>query len=367
MGWDSRRYREGGRGGAESRRGFREDGGGGVRAVFRRIFGNGENPFDWALPLYTAWGIRVRIHLVFILMIIAELLWSLPGGTLGWSFKAIGLGTLFLLVLLHEYGHCIACRRVGGSADQILLWPLGGLAFCAPPHNWKAEFITVIGGPLVNVILLPVLGGTLLALGQHRDVLLFNPFNPSGVITGLSISNGTTPLWLVGVWWAYYMNLLLLAFNMLLPMYPMDAGRIFHTLLWRRIGYRNALDITTKVGIGLAIAVFVFAATDPGQSRLMMVAFFGLGSCWMERRRLAMMTSDPSLADYDFEAGYAGLPAVDDDDRAAKVRDRRRKQEQDDQAELDRILAKIAATGMGSLSRAERRWLERATERRRRG
>ena len=33
-----------------------------------------------------------------------------------------------MLVLVHELGHCFACRRVGGEADDVLMWMLGGLA-----------------------------------------------------------------------------------------------------------------------------------------------------------------------------------------------------------------------------------------------
>ena len=40
---------------------------------------------------------------------------------------------LFSIVLLHEFGHALACRQVGGKADQIVLWPLGGVAYVAPP------------------------------------------------------------------------------------------------------------------------------------------------------------------------------------------------------------------------------------------
>ena len=36
---------------------------------------------------------------------------------------------LFFTVLVHELGHCLACRQIGGEAHSILLWPLGGLAF----------------------------------------------------------------------------------------------------------------------------------------------------------------------------------------------------------------------------------------------
>jgi hypothetical protein len=80
------------------------------------------------------------------------------------------------------------------------------------------------------------------------------------------------------------------------------------------------------------------------------------------------MTSDehPALAGYDFDRGYQGMPG-EDDEREEKAKQKRLKQEQDDQAELDRLLAKIAKTGMGSLSKSEKKWLERASERRRSG
>src|SRR6476659_7321383 len=41
--------------------------------------------------------------------------------------------TLFGIVLLHEFGHALACRSVGGRAERIVLWPLGGIAFVSPP------------------------------------------------------------------------------------------------------------------------------------------------------------------------------------------------------------------------------------------
>src|SRR3974377_2214102 len=40
---------------------------------------------------------------------------------------------LFSIVLLHEFGHALACRQVGGQANQIVLRPLGGAGFVAHP------------------------------------------------------------------------------------------------------------------------------------------------------------------------------------------------------------------------------------------
>src|SRR5437660_4473814 len=64
---------------------------------------------------------------------------------------------LFLIVMLHEFGHALACRQVGGRANQIVLWPLGGVAYVDPPPRPGATLWSIAAGPLVNVALLPIL------------------------------------------------------------------------------------------------------------------------------------------------------------------------------------------------------------------
>src|SRR5207237_9655011 len=65
---------------------------------------------------------------------------------------------LFCIVLMHEFGHALACRQVGGVADRIVLWPLGGIAFVNPPPRPGAYLWSIAAGPLVNVALIPIIG-----------------------------------------------------------------------------------------------------------------------------------------------------------------------------------------------------------------
>ncbi len=336
----------------------------GLKRMFQGDF------FSWGVRLYRAWGIEVRLHLLFILIAGGEMIQSLVQSNAGPGYRALALGSLFGLVLLHEYGHCIACRWVGGSADRIVLWPLGGLARCAPPHDWRSDLITTIGGPALNLILMPLFGLILLALGVSWTSVIYNPFHLQTVFTGLHLRDGSQPYWLFWLWSVHSLNAGLFFFNVLLPMYPMDSGRIVHALLWRRLGHRRATDIVTRVGLGIALVLLALGSTFAGGGRFVSLAIFGGLMCWQERRQMQMVQGDPALADYDFDRGYAGMPGARSEAkagaRAEKARERERKKEQADQAELDRILAKIATSGMGSLSRGEKRWLEQATERRRR-
>jgi Zn-dependent protease len=72
-------------------------------------------------------------------------------------WNALEYVTLFGIVLLHEMGHALACRQVGGQANLIVLWPLGGVAYVSPPPRPGATLWSIAAGPLVNVALLPVL------------------------------------------------------------------------------------------------------------------------------------------------------------------------------------------------------------------
>src|SRR5712692_5100165 len=112
---------------------------------------------------------------------------------------------LFLIVMLHEFGHALACRQVGRHANQIVLWPLGGVAYVDPPPRPGATLWSIAAGPLVNVALVPVLA----------------------ILVWLSRSSG----WAEGMPNAQrfllavqFINMCLLIFN-LLPIYPLDGGQ----------------------------------------------------------------------------------------------------------------------------------------------
>src|SRR5262245_17142640 len=113
------------------------------------------DPMTWSLKLFRVFGITVRVHFLFIAVVLvlvgreAFFRESAPAGA--WWAMAVMCGLLFVSVLLHEFGHCFAARSVDGDASEILMWPLGGLAFVDVPHTPRANFVTVAGGPAVNL------------------------------------------------------------------------------------------------------------------------------------------------------------------------------------------------------------------------
>src|SRR5690348_9634104 len=111
-----------------------------------------------SIRLFNFSGIDVFLHWSWFLVAVYEI----RGGTGRYSsltWNVLEYLGLFLIVMLHEFGHALACRQVGGRADRIVLWPLGGVAYVDPPPRPGATLWSIAAGPLVNVALIPVIVG----------------------------------------------------------------------------------------------------------------------------------------------------------------------------------------------------------------
>src|ERR1035438_10104900 len=166
---------------------------------------------------------------------------------------------LFLIVLMHEFGHALACRQTGGTANQIVLWPLGGVAYVNPPQKPGATLWSITAGPLVNVALLPIL----IAVVMMSRSLGWAQAMPDVCQLLRSV------LWI---------DVSLLAFNML-PIYPLDGGQILRSLLWFVLGRARSLMVATILGL-LGIAGFIGLAVWRQDVWLGAIAVFMLMNCW---------------------------------------------------------------------------------------
>jgi Zn-dependent protease len=332
-----------------------------------------DNPFTWSLPIARVGGITVRLHLFFLAYILIELgrgVVPAKGQHIDFGLTALAMLVLFTAVLVHEFGHCLACCWMRGRADEILLWPLGGLAACHPPHFWHAHFVTAAGGPLVNVVICAMAGCMLgLLTGQWWGVAFPNILDPFARLLDPAISRSWAHITL------YMFNaisLMLLAFN-LLPMFPMDGGRLFQAMLWPRYGWSRSMRCAVRLGYVGGMALAVFGAVT-NHWTLIAVAIFGLWSCYITHKQLEF--SDSVLAFESDEQALQSYAAPDEPETpshgARPTHSQAATQGQawqrvQEAQEVDRILQKIARSGMDSLSGAERGLLERATQRRRAG
>src|SRR5690606_24905444 len=149
--------------------------------------------------------------------------------------------------------------QVGGHAHHIVLWPLGGIAYVAPPQRPGAVLWSIAAGPLVNVVLIPVFIALSFALGS----------------TGVLDANRDLAVWL---WTVSWINVALLVFN-ILPIYPLDGGQILRSLLWFAIGPRRSLLIASAIGLVGVAGLIGLALWWRSLWTGILAAFIGM-NCW---------------------------------------------------------------------------------------
>jgi stage IV sporulation protein FB len=330
------------------------------------------DPMNWSIPLFRAFGIQVKLHILYIVITLGMLLrvYAQPGGKEHLAeFALIWVVMLFVIILLHEFGHCFAARRVDGEADEILMWPLGGLAYCAVPHTARANLITAVGGPLVNVAICLGAGAVLVAADYLPPVNVFEsrqlyypelhnwrtgePAKPYANapyfvddkgkrISTLKFSVGPNgsllaenekgefvpvqraiaevyPSWVLWTARLFWMSWMLLLFN-LIPAFPLDGGRMLQCILWGRSGdYRSATQVACWSGLIVALAFLVISFWF-NDSLLLFLAIFIMFTSYQQLMLLERgMIEEGGAFGYDFSKGYAGF-GPDEDAPAPKVR-----------------------------------------------
>jgi len=226
-----------------------------------------------SIRLFRVAGIDVFLHWSWFLVAIYEVqVWRSVFSSPIWAVL-LYLG-LFVLVTMHEFGHALACRQVGGRAERIVLWPLGGIAFVSPPPRAGAMLWSIAAGPMVNLLLLPILTYAQHAAGR----------------AGWGNTNADAYLVLL---WLWRINLMLLLFN-LLPIYPLDGGQIVRALLWFPLGQIRSLFIATGIGFvgGGALLLWAFSQQSIW---IGIMAFFLLSQAvvgWRQAQYMKMQATD---------------------------------------------------------------------------
>ena len=210
-----------------------------------------------SFKLFRLFGIDVYVHWSWFLAF-----WyfsSRPHEYSNYGWNALEILSLFLIVLTHEFGHQLACRQVGGKTHDIILWPLGGVAYVSPPQRPGAQLWSIAAGPLVNVILVPILS-VLVSMSSHLHWYASHP----------NLYELIHSIWTINFW--------LLIFNML-PIYPLDGGQILRSLMWFVVGRANSLLVASMIGF-IGVAGLVIKAISVQSLWLGLIAGFIAVNCW---------------------------------------------------------------------------------------
>jgi Zn-dependent protease len=333
---------------------------------------------SWSVSLGRWGGVQVRLHAFFLLFAVLALYLafeSRDGAQALGGHGAAALGILFLSVLLHEWGHCLAALHFGGRVDEIVLGPLGGLAPVQVPAAPLSERVAALAGPVAN-LMVALLCLPLLLVKEVDVVGLLNPLIPSGVTTGET--------WLVGVKLTFWINWFLFLVN-LLPCFPLDGARVLRSFLWPSFPYPTAVVIVVHVAQVFAVAlvavgvIFRHSFSEspvPLWAPLSLLAIFLFFSAQQELHRLETDDREGEFADYDFTHGYTSLEAPLRTVRRgpgplSRWIGRRKQQkklrqaqvEADEERRVDEILMRLQEVGINGISTDDRRLLERVAAR----
>ncbi|NNJ71081.1 MAG: site-2 protease family protein [Kiritimatiellales bacterium] len=190
-----------------------------------------------SISLGRVFGIPIRVH--FLLLIALPFImtfFSTPSVPL----RLLGAIGLFASVALHEIGHSVVAQAKGSYIQEIVLYPFGGAAKISNiPKRPIDEILVALAGPAVS-LLLGILGVT----AGFRMLAAM----PEATHYPLVLELGA-------------INVALFVFN-LLPVFPMDGGRVLRALLASKKSRVEATRIAATIGKYFCIFFVVYGLVN---------------------------------------------------------------------------------------------------------
>ncbi len=162
-----------------------------------------------------AWWRRVYIHQLFLLVLLA---YALTG-------HLSRMWIAFTVVFMHELSHALIAETYGLRVDRIEIWPFGGIARIdgLGSQDPDVEMMVAMAGPIQNFLL------AALAWSLEGKVGVPSPLVREFITLNLGLG----------------------ALN-LLPVAPLDGGRLARVYLGRRLGHARAERVVTEAGLWMA-------------------------------------------------------------------------------------------------------------------
>ena len=239
-----------------------------------------------SLYLLTLAGIPVYFHFTFVLMLLFIAAVEISSG------REVFGGVLFVLgafasVALHELGHALMARRFGIKTEDIVLYPIGGVARLRSMGEGFQEFWIALAGPSVNVLIAGLIAAGLVLTGRWVPLTaVLQSMAQAEAGAGQVAGHG-------GFFLQHMMllNVFLVIFNMI-PAFPMDGGRVLRAILSRKLPKAQATAVASKIGQALAVLFMVWGIFGGGMFLLIIgiFVFLAAGQEYAHTRSVDLMT-----------------------------------------------------------------------------
>ncbi len=174
------------------------------------------------MKLFNVFNIKVRLDIT---MLFLALVWIFSG-------NGITFLTVSLVVILHELAHALTARLFGIETESITLYLFGGEAKIGTLEgDYAKECVIAAAGPLISLFI--------------------------GFLWQLGSTNGILFQWDEFTRYSFSISLI-----NLLPVYPLDGGRIFNSVTCALFGKRKGRRLTLTVGIIIAVIMLIKCTLD---------------------------------------------------------------------------------------------------------
>jgi len=313
----------------------------------------------FSVPVRMYWAALIVMPLVFLRRV--------PSDSFGEAILMVAVCFigLFAIIWTHEMGHIAAGWHYRIRSHKITLGPLGGLAHMnAPAETPKEELVIALAGPATHLIWLAVLWPIEWLMPDAAYYRTWYGFT---------------------VWYLVVTNQSLLLFN-LVPIFPLDGGRALRAILSLRVHPNRATIWVANIGIGGGALLILMSLTraDVWSSIGMLIGIMCIMRSIDEKRmaRHVMIYQrshrtpwevDPdawqhggsSYGGHSTEQQKPGWLAQRRAARAEKLAAAKRSDDQELEARVDAVLARVSKVGLTGLSADEKAILQRASQRRR--
>lgn len=189
------------------------------------------------MTLAKAFGVRIAVSNILLVLLLVYI----------WAGLALEVLIVFAIVVIHELSHAFVAHRFGIELTEVELLPFGGVARFAEliELDPATEVAVAAAGPASSILLGLVAHLASMGLGQFKDVLRF----------------------------AADSSFMVAAFN-ILPILPLDGGRILRAWLGYRLGLKDATIAASNLGLALALLLGVFSLAALFYGWLNLTAFF---------------------------------------------------------------------------------------------
>ncbi len=221
-----------------------------------------------SLKLFTLFGTPVRVNYTWPIapIIITVALgttinsnyYFADGPLAPYSIAAAVALAIVASILLHELAHVLVARRFGIRASGITLFALGGVSHLDDDDHGRprTDLAVSIAGPIASLAI-----GLALGMNSLIPNALIDPADIEYRYVSMAEAAPGPGFFLrLGIEYVAIANIIIGVFN-LLPLFPLDGGRILSAILWAITNNRQrGIRIASLVGQLGAAAMIVYGA-----------------------------------------------------------------------------------------------------------